>query len=86
MDVQAKIEALLRKLVEGLCPKPEVQAVDLERDEFDAYALIREVAEKYPVAAHKAVCDGVDAQYRGDHPFSYPLKDVREDRGRWEND
>ena len=49
-----------------------------EQDEFDAYALVREVAEQYPAVARQAAWDGTAAHYRGEHPFHYSTGPRRE--------
>ncbi|MCS4155054.1 hypothetical protein GGQ03_002348 [Salinibacter ruber] len=42
-----------------------------ERDEFDAYALVYEIAKERPALARQAARDGTAAHYRDDHPFHY---------------
>ena len=46
-----------------------------ERDELDAYATVREVAEEHPAVARKGARDGTATHYRGTTPFDYSIRD-----------
>lgn len=74
------LDALFREALGSSASEDGVDNPD-EWDQFDAYALIRMVAEECPLAARNAVREGIRAHYRGDAPFDYPLKEIRERRG-----
>lgn len=71
-------DADLEALYDDLFGTPALDAVQTdERDEFDAYAAVYEVAKQFPAVARKAACDGTSAHYRGAAPFDYSVGDTR---------
>lgn len=65
-------------LYDDLFGTPALDAVETEeRDELDAYATVRKIAEAFPAVARKAARDGTSAHYRGAAPFDYSVGETR---------
>jgi len=76
----APSESDVEALYDRLFGTPALDAVEEEtdeRDELDAYATVRKIAEAFPAVARKAARDGTSAHYRGAGPFDYFVGETR---------
>jgi len=64
-------------LYDRLFGTPALDALEDERDELDAYALVYEIAKERPAVARQAARDGTRAHYRNAHPFAYAVDEAR---------
>jgi hypothetical protein len=73
---ETDVEALYDELF-GAPALDAVEGETDERDELDAYAAVRKIAERFPAVARKAARDGTAAHYRGAGPFDYSVGETR---------